>query len=186
MSHLSTFGTVSAIENLRYYNTANSVDRLRVLTAPRENAMKRAALCFATVAFLAACTNSAQASDLTKFLRSAFGTNHHSYHHAAHHAHIDHHLELQARAIEREAVHYAAHQHPLTTRQHARLHHGLDRAVYHDTVEHHRAHATRAYSPVYAPSYRSVPDGHGTPYRYSAYGPYSYPSQVVCSPYGRY
>ncbi|MDA1050050.1 MAG: hypothetical protein O3C40_06170 [Planctomycetota bacterium] len=148
--------------------------------------MKRIALSFATVAVLVACTSSAQASDLTEILRIAFGTNHQSYRHAAQHAHVDHHVDLQAREIEREYVHQAAHYQPLTTRQHVRLHNDLDHSSYHDAVEHETAHATRAYSPRYIQSYRSVPSGYGTPYRSSAYGAYPYRSQVGRSPYGRY
>lgn len=150
--------------------------------------MKRIALSFATVATLVACTSSAQASDLTEILRIAFGNNRH---HAAQHAHADHHADLQARAIERDYIHHAAHQQPLTTRQHVRLHNNLDHSAYHDAVEHDRAHATRAYypqrySPRYIQSYRSVPSGYGVQYGGYQYQPAPFAGRVNCSPYGGY
>ncbi len=153
--------------------------------------MKRIALSFVTIAVLAACTSSAQASDLTKILRIAFGTDHHAYHHAAQRAHADHHADLQARAIEREYVHHAAHHQPLTTRQHIRLHNDLDHAAYHDALEHDTAHATRAYypqrySPRYLQSYRSVPSGYGVQYGGYQYQPAPFAGRVNCSPYGGY
>jgi len=125
--------------------------------------MKRIALSFATIALIAACSHSAQASDLTEFLRIGFGTRHHSYRHAAQHAHADHHIDLQDREFEREAVHHAAHHQPLTYGQHVGLHNDLDHSAYHDAVEHDTAHATRAYEPRYIQSYRYAPYGYGPP-----------------------
>lgn len=158
--------------------------------------MKRIALSFATVAVLAACTNSSQASDLTELLRIAFGTNNNAHRHAAQRAHADHHADLEYRAIERDAVHHAAHHQPLTNGQHVQLHNNLDHAAYHDAVEHNTAHATRAYNPRYNPrynqNYRSVPYVYGTQSRYSPYGANPHQSQMgqmgrsPYGPYGRY
>jgi hypothetical protein len=181
----------SAIENSRYSKKANQLiaDRSRVFNRLKEIAMKRIALCFATVAALAACTSSAQASDLTEILRIAFGNNHH--HRAAQQAHAQHHADLQARAVEREYVHHAAHHQPLTVRRHVRLHNDLDHSAYHDAVEHESAHATGAYypqrySPRYIQSYRAVPGGYGYQYGAYPYQPSPFENRVGCSPYGRY
>lgn len=147
--------------------------------------MKRIALSFVTVAVLATCTGATQASDLTELLRFAFGTNN-SYRHAAQHAHAEHHADLRYRAIEREAVHQAAHHQLLTGRQHVQLHNNLDHSAYHDAVEHDTAHATRAYSPRYNQYYRSAPYGNYTQTRPLPYGAYPYQTQIGCSPYGRF
>ena len=153
--------------------------------------MKRIALCLAVVAALTVCPKSSEASDLTRILRIAFGTDHHHYRHAARQAHAQHHVDLQAREIERAIVHQAAHQQPLTYRQHGRLHNALDRAAYEDLVEHDVAHATRAYSPrAYAPryiqNYQAAPYGYGAPYGSFQYRPSQYENRIGCSPYGRY
>jgi hypothetical protein len=91
----------------------------------------------------------------------------------------------------------------LTNYQDLRLHRQLDRAAYHDALEHETAHATRAYSPQYnMQSYGSVPPyGYGAQFRSSQYGatpygaasygaptyqPYSNQSRLGCSPYARY
>lgn len=159
--------------------------------------MKRLALCFATIAVFAVLTNSATASDFTKFLHKAFGTNRHAYYQAEQRAHAQHHADLEYRAIEREFVSQAAHQQPLTHRQDLRLHQQLDRAAYLDAVEHRTAHATQAYSPQFNQVYRGVPN-YGPPFRSSQYGgnaygtsPYGvsrYPSSPYqsCSPFARY
>ena len=164
--------------------------------------MKRLAICLATVTVLAACTNSASASDFTVFLHKAFGTNHHAYRHAEQQAHAQHHADLEHRAIERDYIARAAHQQPLTRYQDLRLHRQLDQAADQDGFEHEVAHATRAYSPRYSiPSYGGVPNGYGAQFRSSQYRPapygvtqfgfpqsepYPYQNQVGCSPYGRY
>ena len=127
--------------------------------------MKRIALCFATVAVLAACTSSANASDFSRFVRSAFGTGHYSYRHAARHAHAGHHADLRTRAIQREYIHHDAHHYPMNYGQHVRLHNDLNHSAYHDRLEHRGAHATRAYSPYRIRTYRYTPYGYGSVYR---------------------
>ena len=156
--------------------------------------MKRIALSFAIVAVLAACTSSADASDLSRILRIITGTDHRSHDYAAQRAHAQHLADLERRAIEREYVHHAAHQQPLTNSQHGRLHNSLDRAAQYDELEHRSAHATRAYSPRYIQSYHSTPYGYGNQYRtqqyrapqYQSYRPYQFDSRVGCSPYDRF
>lgn len=178
--------------------------------------MKRIALCFTVLAALAAGTSSAQASDLTEIVRILFNANHRPNPYAAQQAHYQHHVDLENRAIEREFVHQAAHQQPLTDWQHGRLHSALEREDYRDAVEHDVAHATRAYArPVYSPrtfapgvyppqvyppqvyqpqvyqpqysqGYRGVPVGYGAPYGAPQYQAYRFDSRVGCSPYGGY
>jgi hypothetical protein len=201
--HEQSFGTLSAFENRHHSKTANKViaNRSRVPNILKELAMKRIALCLAIVAVLAACPKPSEASDLTEILRIAFGTNHHAYRHAAQRAHVGHHVDLEARAIEREVVSRVAHQQPLTQHQDARLHRELDRARAYDALEHDEAHATgayartaysprihspRAYPPQYTRSYRGNPNGYGVQYRSSQYRPSPYGNPVGCSPYGRY
>ncbi|MBC8354735.1 MAG: hypothetical protein H8E66_22370 [Planctomycetes bacterium] len=158
--------------------------------------MKRIALCFATVAALAVCSHSADASDFSKLLRKAFGTEHHSYHHGAQFTHAQHLADLERRAIEREFAHRSAHQRPLTRSQHNGLHRQLDRAAHYDEIEHRSAHTTRAYSPYYVQRSRGTFSGYGTRYdspqyrssqfRASQYRPYQLESRPGCLPYVGY
>ena len=143
--------------------------------------MKRIALSFATIAVLFAYTSSVQASDWTEFLRIGFGTSYQPYRQATQRAHVDHHVDLQGREIEREDIHHEAHHQPMTTRSHIRLHNDLDHSAYHDAIEHDTAHATRAYSPRYNSSYR-IQSYRYAPYRYGQ----QYQYRAPYSPYGRH
>ncbi|MEO8495911.1 MAG: hypothetical protein ABI614_12625 [Planctomycetota bacterium] len=165
--------------------------------------MKRIALCFAVVAAVTASTNSVHASDLTEIVRVLFNANHRPNGYAAQQAHFQHHADLQGREIEREYVHQAAHQQPLTYGQHGQLHNALDQAAYQDVAEHDVAHATRAYAPRGYSNRAFVPGGYQAPYNQgyggglpgygngaqfgaSQYQPAPFANRGGCSPYGRY
>jgi len=112
--------------------------------------MKSILLGLAVVGTMSALSASAEASDLSVFLRGGS----HRGHHVAQQNHARHMQELQHRAYDRELAHHQAHRYPMTRSQHGRLHNALNHEAYHDHLEHRAAHRTHAYQPrAYQPSY---------------------------------